>query len=286
MPAECAADAPSAAVEVPEAPSAYRVVARRVETADVVTLALEPSGGPLPPARPGQFAMLWAYGVGEVPISYSGITGDGGLHHTVRSVGAVTAALCALAPGGSVGVRGPFGRGWDLAGARGGDVAVVAGGIGLAPLRPAFEHLLAHRAAYGRVALLAGARAPGDLLFVEDLERWRGRLDTNVEVTVDAAPPSWHGDVGVVTNLLGRVPLDPHRTTALLCGPEVMMRFAARGLLDLGVPADRIQVSLERNMQCATGQCGHCQVGPRFVCRDGPVFPWPRVAPHLEVKER
>jgi NAD(P)H-flavin reductase len=250
-----------------------------------MTLELEPPGGALPFA-PGQFNMLYAFGVGEVPISLSGDPRrPDRLLHTVRAVGDATRALCALRAGQSLGIRGPFGTPWPLQTARGADVVVVAGGIGLAPLRPAILAVLGERRAYGRVAVVYGARAPQSLLFRRELERWRGRLDTEVHVTVDAAGADWRGRVGVVTEALPRLRFDVASAVALVCGPEVMMRFAARELAAAGVPPERIFVSLERNMKCGVGLCGHCQLGPLFVCRDGPVFSYARLAPLLRHRE-
>lgn len=271
----------------PFLPRLCRVTRVRRETRDTVTLDLVPAdGNPLPPFTPGQFQMLYAFGVGEVPISLSGDPGRSDRRtHTVRAVGAVTRALARLRPGDPVGVRGPFGRGWPLKGAEGMDLVLVAGGLGLAPLRPALYAVLARRSAFGRVALLYGARTPADLLYRRELERWRGRADLQVEVTVDRADPSWRGDVGAVPRLLERVPLEPGKTLALLCGPEGMMRFTARALLERGVPPERVFVSLERNMQCAVALCGHCQLGPTLVCRDGPVYSWKEVEPLLGVRE-
>lgn len=282
MPAEATAVAPPPA---PLTPVAFRVVGRRDESAQVATLDLEPVAGGIDEPAPGQFTMLYAFGVGEVPISVSGCpTEDGVLGHTVRAGGAVTRALCELAPGDPVGVRGPFGAGWPLAAADGLDLVVVGGGIGLAPLRPAMRRVVAERDRFGRVALVVGARTPDDLLFRSELAAWRGRFDLAVEITVDAAPSGWRGDVGVVTKVLPRVPFDPRRTVALVCGPEVMMRVVARHLLGSGLDPDRIHVSLERNMHCAVRQCGRCQLGPLFVCTDGPVVPWSVAAPLLEVR--
>ncbi len=270
----------------PMMPSRYRVASRRSETADTVTIALEPLDDPIADPAPGQFSMLWAFGVGEVPISFSGLPGDGLLLHTVRAVGTVTSALASSEVGTVIGVRGPFGNGWGVSDAEGGDVVIVAGGLGLAPLRPAVEAVLAARDRYGRAVLLIGARSPEDLLFHDDLARWRSRLDFDVQVTVDSSGADWHGDVGVVTNLIGRVPVEAAKTLALVCGPEVMMRFTTRSLVDRGLDAERIRVSLERNMQCAVGHCGHCQLGPELVCLDGPVFSWSRVAAQTGVRER
>ncbi|HXM56380.1 MAG TPA: FAD/NAD(P)-binding protein [Candidatus Dormibacteraeota bacterium] len=262
-------------------PRVVRVLSRRRETSESVTIALEPAGEPW---LPGQFNMLYAFGAGEVPISISGDVARGDrVVHTVRSVGMVSAALCRLRGGDHVGVRGPFGTGWPVAAARGRDVLVVAGGVGLAPLRPVVYELVRRRADFGRVALLYGARTPADLLFRRELERWAARID--VLTTVDAAAPEWAGDVGVVTPLLRRVAFDPARAVAMVCGPEVMMRFTLAELRRLGQPDAATWISMERNMHCAVGLCGHCQLGPAFVCRDGPVFRSDAVAWMLGVRE-
>ena len=266
---------------------AFRVAARCDETADVVTLDLapvDPLVGIDEPA-PGQFTMLYAFGVGEAPISVSGCpTDDGALRHTIRAAGAVTQALCTLRRGDQLGVRGPFGVGWPVADLDGLDLVVVGGGIGLAPVRPVVRRVVADRNRFGRVALVVGARTPADLLYRPELAAWRGRFDLDVEVIVDAAPTDWRGEVGVVTKVLPRLPVDPDHAVALVCGPEVMMRVVARHLLDAGFDAERIHVSLERNMQCAVGHCGHCLLGPLFMCADGPVLPWSTAAPLLEVR--
>ncbi|MCB0995065.1 MAG: FAD/NAD(P)-binding protein [Acidimicrobiales bacterium] len=266
----------------PMTPTVAPVVWRRDENDDTVTLGVERVGAA--PA-PGQFHMLWAFGVGEVPISVSRVDGDV-VQHTIRTVGPVSQALASCAAGDVVGVRGPFGRGWDLDAARGGDVIVAAGGLGIAPLRPAIDALIAERDAFGRVCVLIGARSPAQLLYPDELAVWRARFDLDVALTVDTADRSWRGDVGVVTKLVPRAPFDPARTTALVCGPEVMMRFMAQSLVDRGVDPDRIQVSLERNMKCGIAQCGHCQLGPLFVCADGPVVRWSVAAPLARIRER
>ncbi len=259
-------------------PLGYRVADKRQETHDTWTLTLAPEGAAMPPFAPGQFAMLYVFGTGEIPISVSGdVTGDGAQVHTVRAVGPVSRALCALEPGTWLGARGPFGTSWPIAQAQGRDVVVVAGGIGLAPLRPVIYHVLAHRESYGRVVVAYGGRSPTELLFVSELEGWRGRFDVELDVTVDAAGGGWRGRVGVVPMLIPRFRLDGARTTAFVCGPEVMMRFTAAALRDAGVADDCIQVSLERSMKCAVGHCGHCQLREFFICKDGPVFSNDRV---------
>jgi anaerobic sulfite reductase subunit B len=264
-------------------PRPFRVRGRTQETHDTWTLELEPaaSGERLEPG-PGQFTMLYAFGVGEVPISFSGTPG-GPLVHTVRLVGAVTEAICTADSGVQLGVRGPLGNRWPIAEAAGGDVVVVAGGIGLAPLRPVIYQALERREDYGEVALLYGSRTPADLLYVDELERWKGELA--VDVTVDSAESGWAGKVGVVPKLIAGARFDAAATHAFVCGPEVMMRFAAEALLERGVAATRIHVSMERNMQCGVGHCGHCQLGPTMICRDGPVYTWAELEPLLAVRQ-
>jgi NAD(P)H-flavin reductase len=263
-------------------PIAFRVAEKEQETGDTWTLRLE---GPPVGFAPGQFAMLYAFGVGEAPISVSGIGGDGAVVHTVRAVGAVTRAICAARPGDVIGVRGPFGTTWPLAEAEGCDVVVLAGGIGLAPLRPVIHQLLEQRERYRDVSILYGGRSPAELLYAHELETWRARFDVDVDVTVDVAGGDWRGRVGVVTRLIPRAVFEPSRTLAMMCGPEVMMRFAAAALNDGGVGNDRVWMSLERSMRCATGHCGHCQLGPLFICKDGPVFRRDAVERLMSVEE-
>jgi NAD(P)H-flavin reductase len=263
-------------------PEPWQVTGVRREAPDVCTLDLAPAR----PFRflPGQFNMLGVPGVGEVPISISGDPQNGShVLHTIRNVGPVTRALCALKPGQQAAVRGPYGTSWPVAAAEGGDLVIVAGGIGLPPLRPALYQALSRRDRFGRVVLLYGARTPGDLLFTGELSAWRASFD--VSVTVDAADEDWRGNVGVVPGLVPRAPFDPPRTTAFVVGPEVMMRFTVRALLEAGVGADRVFLSVERNMQCAAALCGHCQLGPFLVCRDGPVFAYQRLASWLSIRE-
>jgi anaerobic sulfite reductase subunit B len=268
----------------PMVPEPYVVRSRGRETADTWTIELEPVAGEAIDLEPGQFAMLTAFGVGEVPISLSGRGTDGSLIHTIRDVGAVTAELCRIPRGEAIGVRGPFGTTWPLQEARGADVVVLAGGLGLAPLRPAVEGLLARRDSYGRLLLLYGARTPGDLLYAQQLEDWRAE-GLDVRLTVDAGTRSWLDRVGFVSALLDDVILDFESAVALVCGPEVMMRVTLGALLQRGVSAERTYVSLERSMSCGIGHCGHCQLGPILICRDGPVFTWDEVARWLAVRE-
>jgi len=265
-------------------PRPYRVSSRQAETGDTVTLEMVPDDGKGLSFLPGQFTMVYVFGIGEVPLSISGTPRDPGtLVHTVRSVGAVTRAIVGLEAGDPVGVRGPYGTGWPVMEAAGRDVLLVAGGIGLAPLRPVLYEVMANRDRYGAVSLVYGCRSPADLLFDDELHTWRSRFDMEVEVTVDRSDENWFGDVGMVTGLLPRVPFDPASTIAMLCGPEIMMKVVAGELEAGGMGPEAIYVSLERNMKCAIGFCGHCQFGSDFLCRDGPVVAYSRVADRLRV---
>jgi NAD(P)H-flavin reductase len=270
----------------PFLPQVYRVGRVHRELPDTVTLELRPLAGSRPAFQAGQFNMLYAFGVGEAAISMSGSRAhDDAFVHTIREVGAVSRAIAKLETGATVGVRGPFGTSWPVAAAQGSDIVFVAGGLGLAPLRPAIYDVLANRGHYGRVVILFGSRSPKDMLYREELEQWRRCLDVDIEVTVDHANPDWHGNVGVVPALIPRAAFNPEDTIALVCGPEVMMRFSVSSLRDAGVPADRIYVSIERNMKCGIGLCGHCQFGPTFVCKDGPVMRFDTIADIFALRE-
>jgi len=239
--------------------------------------------------EPGQFNMLYLFGVGEVAISISSDPAHPDrLGHTIRAVGRVTNAMKQLRPGDEVGVRGPFGRPWPLREAEGGDLVVIGGGVGVCPVRPAIEYAMRRRDRYRRLILLMGARTPALLPYREQLEDWVAALDAlgvELHLTVDEADDSWPYATGVVTTLFPAAKVDPGRTTAFICGPEVMMRFAANGLADLGVGPERVWVSMERHMQCGIRLCGHCQLGPWFVCSDGPVFRYDRIRDLMEVRE-
>lgn len=234
----------------------------------------------------GQFNMLYAFGVGEIPISMSSDpAARQHVQHTIREVGPVSAALARLQPGDTIGVRGPFGTGWPLAAAAGRDVIIVAGGLGIAPLRPAICRVLAERRRYGKINILYGTRSPDDVLFQRELDDWRQGRGVTLEVTVDHASDAWRGHVGAVTTLISLAAFDPSDTIAMVCGPEVMMRYTATALTQAGLPNDAIYLSMERNMKCAIGFCGHCQFGPAFVCKDGPVFRHDRVRDLLNLAE-
>lgn len=271
----------------PMLPRPFRIQRMLAETADTFTMELQSAGGETGlPFAPGQFNMLYVFGMGEVPISISGDPANPQrLIHTVRAVGTVTKAMRAMKRGEIIGVRGPLGAGWPMEAARGNDVVIIAGGIGLAPLRSVLYTLIAEREKYGRVVLLFGTRTPDDIPFQRELERWRGRLDLEVKVTVDKASRAWRGNVGVVTTLIAKASFDPQSTTALICGPEVMMRFTTLELQARGVPAENIYISMERNMKCGIGLCGHCQLGPFFICKDGPVFRIDQVRKLMALRE-
>jgi NAD(P)H-flavin reductase len=265
-------------------PRPFVVAAREQDTVDTWTLAFEALDGESPVVAPGQFLMVYVFGIGEVPISVSGPAGrPGPVVLTVRSVGAVTAAVCASEPGTVLGLRGPFGNSWPIDEAAGGDVVVVAGGIGLAPLRSLVLTTVERRAEYGEVSLLYGARTPGDLLYGRQLDEWRDAIA--VDVTVDAAAGGWAGKVGVVPKLVGGAEFEPDEASAFVVGPEIMMRYTVDALVERGVPPERIHLSMERHMRCGVGLCGHCQLGPTLICRDGPVYTWAELEPWLQVRE-
>jgi NAD(P)H-flavin reductase len=235
---------------------------------------------------PGQFNMLYLPGYGEAAISMSSDpeAPDRLVGHTIRRVGNVTKATEYLKVGDTVGLRGPFGSAWPLETIQGMDVVIACGGIGLPPLRGALYHIINNRDKYGKVTLVYGARTPKDLLYTKEYESWK-KANIDVEVTVDRGDEGWNGRVGVVPMWFYHFRLDPQRTAVLTCGPEVMIRFVVFEGLARRVPAERIFVSLERNMKCGQGACGHCQIGPYFVCKDGPVFPYSVLEKFINVEE-
>lgn len=261
------------------------------ETADVFTVDLDlGAASPEAPFRyqPGQFNMLYVPGVGESAISISGHTQQGWVRHTIRAVGGVTQSIGRATVGTCLGVRGPFGHPWPVQQLwqtrPAPDVVVVAGGIGLAPLRALIHQLMAHRHELGRVHLLLGARTPQDLIFVDEFAAWR-EADLRLQISVDRGSPEWTGHIGVVTLLLERLELPaPESTWVMTCGPEVMMRYVAKSARERGILDTNMWVTLERNMNCAVGLCGHCQLGPHLLCRQGPVLRYDQVSAWLSVQ--
>lgn len=271
----------------PMVPQLYEVTRTIRETHDSFSLYLESKDDSnFPEFGPGQFNMLYAFGAGEAPISISGrAEKSGDLIHTIRDVGTVTSALNDLKKGHTLGLRGPFGSSWPIEACKKQDVVIIAGGIGLAPLRPAIYALLKQRDQFGEIAILYGARQPKDLLFTKEFETWRGKYGVQVKVTVDSADREWKGNVGVVTTLIPRVSFDPIHTVAMICGPEIMMKFSVLALKQSGMSEENIFITMERNMKCAVGFCGHCQFGPTFICKDGPVFAYNKIKPFFETRD-
>lgn len=271
----------------PMVPEPYEVVHIWEDIKDTYTMEVKPQGrAEIPQFASGQFNMLYVFGVGEIPVSISGDPNQrSAFTHTTRAVGAVSRAICQLHAGAIIGLRGPYGSHWPVAEATGKDVVIVAGGIGLAPLRSAVREILISRQRFARVSILYGARSVDDILFRQELEAWRARFDIDVYVTVDQGGPTWRGSVGVVTRFISRAAFDPTKVVAMTCGPEVMMKYTARELEGCGVGDHAIYVSMERNMKCAVGLCGHCQFAPFFVCKDGPIFPYHQVKSWLAKEE-
>jgi len=277
---------PTTVASDPMMPEPYRIARVKRENYDTFTLELTHAQIPTDfRFQPGQFNMLYVYGVGEIPISISGDPARTDvITHTTRAVGNVTRALQRLRAGDVIGLRGPFGAAWP-APPPDRDCVIVTGGIGLAPLRPVIYSALSSVAPRGKLVLLYGARTPRDLLFATELRSWSRRKNCEVRTTVDRADESWRGNIGVVTTLIPQAGFTPAGAVALVCGPEIMMRFTVKALQARGVPAENIYLSMERNMKCAVGFCGHCQFGPEFICKDGPVFPFPRIERLLTIRE-
>ncbi len=235
--------------------------------------------------QPGQFNMVYLYGVGEVAISIVSDPRETDLlDHTIRAVGRVTKGLAKLQAGDRVGLRGPFGRGWPLQEAIGGDVVLATGGLGCAPVVSVINYLLQRREQFGRLVIMQGVKHSDDLIWRDQYEHWASMPRTQVLLAADQAGPGWLWNVGRPTELVSQAQFDPDRHVVMMCGPEIMMRLMAEALLFRGADDRRIWLSMERNMQCAVGHCGHCQHGERFVCRDGPVFDWNSVKGLLHVK--
>jgi NAD(P)H-flavin reductase len=273
----------------PYLPRPAEIVERRMQAPGVYTFRLRFRDPKLREAYrflPGQFNMVYAFGAGEVAISVVSDPREPELlDHTIRIVGNVTRILERMKKGETIGLRGPYGSAWPLEEARGKDVIVVTGGLGCAPVVSVINYVVNRRASFGRLKILHGIKTPKDLLYRERFSAWRKIPDTEVHLTSDQPGEGWKYSVGVVTNLFDRVEIDPQNSVVMMCGPEVMMRRAVHALLARGLSPERIYLSLERNMKCAVGFCGHCQLGPAFVCKDGPVFRYDRIRPWLETQE-
>jgi NAD(P)H-flavin reductase len=271
----------------PLLPRPHRVSAVTVEAPSVVTLDMVPTDGDRPIRfRPGQIGMIGLPGVGEVPISFSSDPADTSMvSMTIRGVGAVTDALTGLQPDAAVGLRGPYGRAWPLGLTDDRDVLVIAGGLGMCPLRSLVTEAASRQGRLRSLSVLHGARTPSDLLFKVDLDAWRRRPEMKLFLTVDQPAADWTGEVGTVATLLDRAVVDPGNTLAMVCGPDVMLGVIGESLVTLGLGPGQVWVTMERNMKCAVGLCGHCQFGPFFLCKEGPVFGWEDVADLFRVSE-
>jgi NAD(P)H-flavin reductase len=272
----------------PMVPQFVRISKMVWETEQVFTVYLTPNeemGGRFS-FQPGQFNMLYAFGIGEAAISISSSPyKTRTIIHTIHNVGTVTSALSKYKKGSYLGIRGPFGKGWPLEELKEKDICILAGGIGLAPLRSVIYSLIKNRKEYGKITILYGARTPQDMLYRVELEQWSKLDDVLVEVTVDRGDQSWKGNIGFAANLLSYVQFDNKNTVTMVCGPEMMMKYSIEELVEKGIPEENIYLSLERNMKCAVGFCGHCQFGPKFICKDGPVFNYPEIKYLFEKKE-
>jgi sulfhydrogenase subunit gamma (sulfur reductase) len=264
---------------------AARIMNKREETPDVFTFRLRFEDQKVADNfafAGGQFNMVYLFGVGEVPISIMSDPADKtGLDHTIRIVGRVTRGIKNLNEGDVLGIRGPFGKGWPLEEAQGKDIVVITGGLGCAPVVGAVEYIFRRRENYGHIKIMHGVKTPQDLLYKERFDAWGTHEDTQVLLASDQPGKNWHYHVGVVTELFDMVEINPENTIVLMCGPEIMMREGAKHLAARGVPAHQMYLSMERNMQCGVGLCGHCQVGPYFSCKDGPVMTYEQVSPYL-----
>lgn len=237
--------------------------------------------------QPGQFNMVYLFGVGEVAISIVSLPQESHLlNHTIRAVGRVTNGLAQLQPGARVGIRGPYGRGWPMQEAEGKDVIVVTGGLGCAPTVSVVNHVIERRQSYGKLHIIQGVKHPRELIYRPRYDAWAKAPDTQVLLAADQcdASDAWTCHVGLVTDLFDQLAFDPDNTVTMMCGPEGMMRNSARLLIERGLPEDAVYLSMERNMQCAVGLCGHCQFGGKFICKNGPVFPYPEIKGLLSLK--
>ena len=257
-------------------PAEAKVVAREQESPSIVSLTVRLSNSQLAgnyKFQPGQFNMLYLYGVGEIPVSIaSDPASPDTLTHTIRDVGRVSHGFAQLTAGDCIGLRGPYGRGWPLQAVRGENVIIITGGLGCAPVVPVIDYVTRRHQDYGRLIIMQGVKHSDDLIWRKRYEVWDAHPETQVLLAADVAGKHWYGIEGPVTKLFDQAQLPAKNSVAFLCGPEPMIRACVQRLCEEGIPADKIWLSMERNMQCAIGQCGHCQFGSKFVCKDGPVF--------------
>ena len=261
----------------PYLPRPARVVERRQESPTIFTLRLElqdPSEREAYVFHPGQFNMVYLPGAGEVPISIVSDPQDPHLlDHTIRAVGRVTHGLAQVRAGEQIGLRGPYGWGWPLQESQGRDIVVLTGGLGCAPVVGAIRYVLRRRRQFGRLVIMQGVKHADDLIWRGSYQAWAAQPHTQVLLAADQAPEGeWPWYTGRVLDLIDQAEFDPHHCTVMMCGPEPMMWAGVDALLNRGVAAEDLWLSMERNMQCALGHCGHCQYGADFVCRHGPVF--------------
>ena len=264
------------------------IITKRIqESADIFTLHTQFTDDSLPchTFHPGQFNMLYLYGVGEVAISISSDPAECSfLSHTIRAVGRVTRALQRLQVGDEIGIRGPYGKGWPLVATEGKDVLIVTGDLGCAPTVSVIKYILARRKHYGALTILQGVKHSQDFIYRKQYEKWQQSPNVFVHIAADEAGPHWPWGKGYVTDMIKPLSLNPNETIAMMCGPEMMMRAAIAALGKKGIPEEAMYLSMERNMECGIGQCGHCQYGGLFICKDGPVFAWPQVKDLFSVK--
>ncbi len=272
----------------PHQPHEAIIVERIDEGADMFSLRLKFSDPKLQDDyefEPGQFNMLYLYGVGEIAISIVSDPEDSHIiDHTIRIVGRVTRGMANLKTGDRIGLRGPYGRGWPMLEAKQKDVIIVTGGLGCAPVVSAINYIEQRRGDYGRLNIVQGVKHSADLIWKSRYDRWRQLPQTRVFLTADVGDVLWPWHVGPVTTLFDQMEYDPDNVTVMMCGPEGMMHAACTHLLEKNIASSQLFLSMERNMQCALGHCGHCQYGSKFICKNGPVFSYDKIADLFSVK--
>lgn len=273
----------------PFVPYTAKILSKRQETPNIFTYTLkieDPDYAQSYSFLPGQFNMLYVFGVGEVPISIASDPSQSeSLEHTIRVVGNVTKLLGKMEAGETLGIRGPFGSHWPLEEAKDKDLIFITGGLGCAPVTGAIQYALKRRNQYGAIKILHGVKKRHDLIYQKKFKAWKAHPNTQVLLTSDQEDRHWKYQVGVVTNLVDEIEINPEKTVVMICGPEIMMRFAVKNLQARGIANENIYLSLERNMKCALGFCGHCQYGPHFICKQGPVVSFDKMEPFFFHKE-